>query len=67
MAKALNRCRLCGSTARMAETTVAASGKTYYAVVCENTRCRLSEQPRNVRLAYGEPEWAAEAWNGGAR
>ncbi len=50
----------------MGELAVRTSGKVYYAALCENGRCRLSEMP-SVRLCHETPEWAAEAWNGGAR
>ena len=66
MARTLKRCPLCGSGARMGELDVRTSGKAYYAALCENGRCRLSEMP-SVRLCHETPEWAADAWNGGAR
>ena len=50
----------------MGELAVRTSGKVYYAALCENGRGRLSGMA-SVRLCHETPEWAAEAWNGGAR
>lgn len=67
MAKASN-CRLCGKRAVVGEVEVSYSGKTLFAVVCENDACRLSEMPRNPRFWRAERGWAIELWNGyGAR